>query len=146
MQTLYTTLCDRIGAIVPEIQVIDLDAGQLNRFCETSPVATPALLLKFSAPTIENIDASQDMVTVQITVRVVIDNSAGETSSTTPAQWRAKALDRLCVIDRVTAALRGFSTSEISSLERLSSVAEDRADCVFVQNITFAGSYIEVFE
>lgn len=145
MTTLFQQISDQLVAKVPNLAVVDLNTGQLNRFCETSPIATPAVLLKFSSPNIEEIDSSQDIVPVQVSVAVIIDNTISETSSITPAPWRQQSLDKLAVINKVARALRGFYTDEITNLTRVSSVPEDRNDCLYVHNITFTGNYLETF-
>lgn len=145
MKKLFLALSTRITERMTEIRVVDLDTGQLNRPSETLPIETPAVLLSFASSSIEELDDEQDLVSVQITARLVLDTSAGETSSLTPEAWRERALQQTDLVDQLSAALRGFSTAEINPLTRVSVTPEQRGDGLWVCVLVFSGSYLEEF-
>lgn len=139
MTTLFAKLTDLLTTNLASLALVDLNTGQVNRVCPSSPIPTPAVLLKFASQSIDEIDSRQDLVSVQITASVVVDNS----NNTTTAQT---ALQNLTIIGDVVKSLRGYNDSQITNLTRVSSIPEDRADCLFVHNVVFTGNYIETFE
>lgn len=145
MKELFLALSHCITERIAEIRIVDLDTGQLNRPSETLPIETPAVLLSFASGAIEELDSTQDVVSVQITARLVLDASAGETASTTPEPWRERALAQTDLVDRLSAALRGFSTAEINPLTRVAITPEQRGDGLWVCSLVFSGSYLEYF-
>ncbi|MEG1464783.1 MAG: hypothetical protein RSC11_07790 [Mucinivorans sp.] len=139
----YLALCERLKGRVTALRIIDLYRGQL--LSAATPTDLPAVYLSISYPSTDEIDGDTQICNMTIVVRLVFAGDAIETSSITPAEWRAQSLVTLNVIDSVDAALQGFGCAEFSSLSRQSITPEERSDGLMVYNLTYTTSFEEQY-
>jgi hypothetical protein len=103
-------------------------------------VAFPACLVDISLPACNDTgDGAQD-VTCNIQLRLAF-RPAGTTHHLSPV--REDALAIFDIIEKVHAALQGWSTDEISALSRTSGVPEKRKDGIKVFRINYQTTFTE---
>lgn len=139
MKTLFKDITAQI-ATVAALKWVDKDKGQMN--FEKPPVLFPAALVTISLPNTQNNNRVEQSGQARIEVKLCFD-WGGNTSQVTPAIHRDKSLEYYDVMDEVFKKLQGWSSSEITPLERRSLVPLARPDHYTTEVMVFTGNFIE---
>lgn len=146
MKDFFLKISDRLETAVPELRLIDLDKGQTDDPETRQGLDFPAALIDIEFPSCEGTGGRDQQCRTTITVRVVEQAIADETSHLTPHVWRERSLAILDTVQAVVNALQGFDCGLSSHLSRTSQVAEFRGDGLKVYRIVFSATFDEEFE
>lgn len=141
MDTLFTTVQDRLKAQVPELLMIDWDMGQIDLPEEERPaVLFPCALLEINFPSCE--DESDTIQQVEATVSVRLAFQVQEqTDSVVSTTERNAAMGYLGIVGKAYKALQGYETNEVSKFSRNSQTSDRRADGIKEVTITFSTTF-----
>lgn len=146
MKDFFLSISARLADAVPELRLIDLDKGQTDDPDARQGLEYPAALIDIEFPACEDTAGHDQQCRVQVTVRVVFEAVADETSHITPAVWRERSLAILDTVQTVVRALQGFDCGLSSNLSRTSQGSEIRGDGLKVYRIAFSSTFDEEFE
>ena len=140
---LFIALCDLIESKVPEVRWIDADEGQLNTSNQRPPVAFPCVLIDMSYPQTEGMSATAEKIRVQFNLRIAFEGY-GQTSSAAPAPVRAKALEKMDILEKIHRTLQWWTCNrQINPMRRQRVTTERRQDGLKVYNMTYESAFID---
>lgn len=146
MKEFYLKISERLASEVPSLRLVDLDKGQTDDPDARQGLACPAALIDIAFPSCEDTSGRDQQCRATITVRVVAETVADETSHITPAPWRERSLAILDTVQAVVNALQGFDCGLASNLSRTSQQPETGADGLKIYRIVFESTFEEVFD
>lgn len=142
---LYIDLIDRIKELVPEIQWIDHDLGQLEAFDgDRPPVVFPCLLIDFSTTQFATHQGFQDG-NASVGLRLAFDQYQ-QTHADMPTQVQEQALEYYEIEHKLHQALQGWDDSGflVNEMIRKSATSEQRQDDNFrVRRMVYEASFID---
>ncbi len=129
---ILTTIMDRLEELVPELQWIDIDEGQLNS-PERPSVAFPCCLADMSYVQCDDHKEALQRVRGQITLRVAFKR-LGTANTAAPRAMRTRCMGNYNTLQSIHKALQWWGgNGKFSKLRRLSVRPERRSDLrVFV--------------
>jgi hypothetical protein len=137
---ILTVIMDRLEELVPELQWIDIDEGQLSS-PERPSVAFPCCLADMSYVQCDDHKEALQRVRGQITLRVAFKR-LGSTNTAAPRAMRTRSMDNYNTLQSIHKALQWWEgNGKFGKLRRLSVRPERRSDLrVFVMTYetTFA--------
>ncbi len=136
MKEFYLKIADRLTSAVPQLRYVDLEKGQTDDPDRREGIDYPAALIDIEFPACQ----------VRMTVRVVFEAVADQTSHITPHVWRERSLAILDTVQTVVNALQGFDCGFSSALSRTAQRAEQRDDELKVYRIAFTATFDEEFD
>lgn len=146
MKDFFLKISDRLALAVPALRLIDLDKGQTDDPEARQGMDYPAALIDIEFPKCEDTGGRDQQCQTVITVRVVEQAIADETSHLTPHVWRERSLAILDTLQSVVNALQGFDCGLSSALSRTSQGAEIRGDGLKIYRIVFTATFDEEFD
>lgn len=138
MKTIFKETVARLEAQVPELLWIDKEKGQMN-FNDT-PVLFPAALLTLSWRTRTDVTDTSQFKDLVVQVKLCFDFT-GNTNHKTPAVHRDKSLAYYDIVEKVHAALQGWSGSEFGPLSSISLNPIPRPDAYTTEVLAYSGSF-----
>lgn len=138
MKTIYSAVTQELKTLVPELNWIDLDRGQIDSEFPEPPILYPCALIDVALYECESIYQDEQQSIASVALRIVQDPNAAESGST-PTLQQAQATSLQCydLIDKVYQALQGFEIGDLSPLSRSEQQKEERYDGLFVYRIEF---------
>lgn len=135
MDQLYKDILERL-AVIPELQWVDYDTGQIDAFADNYPVPFPAVLVDF-----ENVDwqdVGNKLQGGEVTINIRYAFSAIEDwNNHTPEASRANGLARLRLKNTINAKLHGWGGGHYNRLTRFNERTERRDDGLKVINMKY---------
>ncbi len=145
MKEFYLKIADRLTSAVPQLRYVDLEKGQTDDPDRREGIDYPAALIDIEFPACEDTAGRDQQCQVRMTVRVVFEAVADQTSHITPHVWRERSLAILDTVQTVVNALQGFDCGFSSALSRTAQRAEQRDDELKVYRIAFTATFDEEF-
>lgn len=140
---LFIALCDLLERQVPEVRWIDADEGQLNVSGQRPPVAFPCVLIDMSYPQTEGMSPTAEKIRVQFNLRIAFD-TPGTTNSAAPEHVRAKALEKMDILEKIHRTLQWWTCNrQINPMRRQRVTTERRQDGLKVYNMTYESAFID---
>ena len=128
LENIYKDIRNRLKTMVPELQLIDLDTGQLELQTDSYPILCPAVFIDFQGSSAW-INTTQQLYIgdVNINIRIVFD-IIEDMSNLTPDAISDEAISKLQVQTKIHIALAGFAGSNYNSLTLLSGPSSERRE------------------
>ncbi|MDR2921601.1 MAG: hypothetical protein LBV72_19825 [Tannerella sp.] len=138
MKTIQSAVTQELKALVPELNWIDLDRGQIDLYHADPSIQYPCALIDVALYECESIYHNKQQSIASITLRIVQNPNEAEADSTpTPEQAHTTSLQCYDLIDKVYLALQGFEIGNLCPLSRFEQQKEERYDGLFVYRIEF---------
>lgn len=143
MKKLFLFLREKLR-VLPSINWVDLDKGQLNRYDTRPSIDFPAVLLKVEYPTTTKLSGPLHQCTAIVTATVVFD-CMDDTSSITDEASLTESLMVYDIADQVHKAIQGAMDVTVirSPLERTSLRDPNRPDKIKTLVYTYSTKVIE---
>lgn len=138
MKELFLTLRELLKA-VPDLQFIDKDKGQIDRYETRPPVAFPCCLIKISNTPIEYLHSTLQRRTAIITLRLAF-NYVGSTNADTPENLLIQSLEYFDTVEKVEQAILP-NYYKNHRFTQTASIEENRPDGLTVINLQFRVQY-----
>lgn len=143
---IYLAISERLSAMVPELNWIDYDWGQLND--ERPAVAFPCVLIDIAYPDCKNLaegaGATEQMVNAAVTIKLAFQ-PLGDSQVNAPDSSRMAALKPLDTIDSLHKALQGWNDGgTFAGLSRRRGGSVPRRDRLKVYNLVYETTFIDV--
>jgi hypothetical protein len=147
MDILFLSICERLKQAVPELNWIDMDAGQLDDRAENYPFLFPAAFIDFPAATASSLKGGSQDLRLDVVVRLALDIPY-DTHQGAPDQ--RQAAESLKLLNSIQSALHGYTGSMLllpdgtfedthfQQLERNGWESERRDDGIKVFAISFS--------
>jgi hypothetical protein len=140
---IYNNLCARLEAEAPSLRLITWDDGQLNMYNERPPLVYPCCLIDIQYPVCQDLDGTNQLVTVNILLKLAFQ-PMGESTAKTPAKVRVRALEIFDRVEEVHEALQGNTLGDtVSEISRRRAVKSVRKDGTIVFTLTYDTTFEE---
>lgn len=138
MKTIYNAVNAKLKTLVPELNWIDLDRGQIDYYHINPAMEYPGVLINVALSECESIYQDTQQCIVSVLLRIVQNPYVSESDSMpTLEQAQNRSLQCYELIDKVYQALQGLEIGELSPLSRFEQYKEIREDELFVYRIEF---------
>jgi len=138
MKTIYNAVTAELKTLVPELNWVDLDRGQIDYYHLHPAMEYPGALIDVELNECESIYQNTQQCIASVILRIVQNPYASE-SDAMPTLEQAQNRSSQCydLVDKVYQALQGLEIGELSPLSRLGQYKEIRDDGLFVYRIEF---------
>ena len=128
---LFTAVCDRLEAEVPQLRWIDAEIGQLSSRGDTRPpVAFPCALVEISYTSCDTLSGGRQRITAEVQLRVGFDIQ-GPTNSKVPDRFRDMALSYMDVLDSIHQAMQWWDGGHMFGPMRRTRAVPDKSGAGF---------------
>ncbi len=128
LENIYKDIRNRLKTMVPELQLIDLDTGQLELQADSYPILCPAVFIDFQGVSQWEHTTQQLYIgDVNIIFRIVFD-IVEDMSNLTPDAISDEAINKLALQAKIHKAIAGFAGSNYNSLTLLTGPASQRRE------------------
>lgn len=138
MKTIYNAVTAELKNLVPELNWVDLDRGQIDYYHINPAMNYPGVLIDVALNECESIFHNKQQCNASVILRIIQNPYASE-SELMPTLEQAQNRSSQCydLINKVYQALQGFEIGELSPLSRFEQHKETRDDELFVYRIEF---------
>jgi hypothetical protein len=144
LKTLFTETRSYLKAI-PELNWVDADKGQIDRYQVKPAVSFPCALIEVSLPKTQNMNHTTQQCTGMVMVRIAF-NYTGEANGEVDDELLAESLEYLDIIQKVYIGLQAKTSGvyQYSPLERTGLIPEPpRTDGMKVIRMAFSTTFLD---
>lgn len=142
MKELFNAILTRLKTEVTELKHIDFEMGQMESlaFDERPAVDFPCALIDIAYIKCEDIGGGMQLVESRVIAKLAFETPL-PTDSRTSGTRRTAALALFGTVDKVYAALQGYSTSQFSTLSRTQQTPDNRYAGIKMINMVFSTTF-----
>lgn len=126
MKALYNAVLNQLVTKVPELKMIDFDLGQLAQL-ELPSLNYPAALIRIDINDLVDLGQRLQQGTAIISITLVF-RTFERTHSIATAEFRAKGLEHLDIIDKVKWAIHSLAGATFSPINHRATTSADRVE------------------
>jgi len=143
LANMFIEIMDRIKDKVPAIRYINFDMGQIDFYDGLRPkVSFPALLIDYGNFVYSDLGRGVQEVRGEIKFRLAF-SPYSNSSSLSPAEVRAKALEYLEIDYTLNQFLHGWQGTDFGALTRIAAITEEREDTLRVRATSYAVNFFD---
>lgn len=142
MKELYTTILEKLTTDVTELKHIDFEMAQIDALAldQRPAVDFPCALIDISYLRCEDLGGFLQQVEARVVVKLAFEAPLPSDSRASEVR-RTAALALFNTVDKVYAALQGYSTSEFSSFSRTQQTPDNRYAGIKIINMVFSTTF-----